>query len=426
MSTALSMAAQPARVPVIAAPPTHVVFSWTLAGNAIYAASQFGILSVLAKLGNRSTVGQYALALAITAPVFMFTNLQLRGVQATDARDEYEFADYFTLRCLGTLVGVAAIGVIVAVTHYDRTTQAVIVLITLAKAIETFSDVIAGYLQKHERLDQVARALMLRGVLSVCAFAMVFWLGHSLVAAVAALAITWGAVVTLYDARIARRLGRPRLFHVSRERLRALFAVSLPLGVVMALISLNTNLPRYLLERKLGVAELGTFASIAYLMAAMSLVVLALGQSVCARMSRLLADGEVTRFRRLTHKLIGFAVALGLGGVGGTAAFGREILTLVYRPEYATHSRLLLLMVIAASVGAAASFLGFGMTAARCFRSQVPIMVAAVVTAAVLTETLLPSCGLMGAGYALLASASVQAITSYMVLNAALKRLVAA
>jgi len=411
-------------VPEIVAPPTHVVFSWTLAGNVIYAASQFGILSVLAKLGNRATVGQYALALAITAPVFMFTNLQLRGVQATDARDEYSFADYFTLRSLATLAAVTATGFIVAVTHYDRTTQTVVLLVAAAKAIESFSDVIAGYLQKHERLDQVARALMLRGVLSLSVFALAFWMTRSLVASVAGLAIAWAAVVALYDARMARRLGRSPLFRFSRQRLVALFKVSLPLGFVMALVSLNVNIPRYLLERKLGIAELGIFASIAYLMTAINLIVLALGQAVSARMSRLLASGELVRFRALTRKLIGFAAALGLCGVSCAAAFGREVLALIYRPEYAAHSRVLVVMVVAASVAAAASFLGFGMTAARCFRAQVPIMAGTVATTVLLTLALLPSYGLIGAGYALLAAGLVQAIASYLVLNSALKKLV--
>src|ERR1700674_1440657 len=92
-------------VRAVSAPPLRVSFSWTLAGNVIYALCQFGMLSCLAKLGNASIVGQYALALAIAAPVFMLTNLQLRAVQATDARNEYDFADYFTLRCLCTFVG---------------------------------------------------------------------------------------------------------------------------------------------------------------------------------------------------------------------------------------------------------------------------------------------------------------------------------
>src|SRR5271166_684261 len=99
----------PTRTPEVSALPLRVSFSWTLAGNVIYAACQFGMLSVLAKLGSPSMVGQYALGLAITAPVFMLTNLQLRGVQATDARHEFEFADYFTLRLTATLLGTLVI-----------------------------------------------------------------------------------------------------------------------------------------------------------------------------------------------------------------------------------------------------------------------------------------------------------------------------
>src|ERR1700674_4553211 len=102
-------------VRAVSAPPLRVSFSWTLAGNVIYALCQFGMLSALAKLGNASIVGQYALALAIAAPVFMLTNLQLRAVQATDSRHEYGFADYFTLRTVSTLLGFLVIVGIAAV-----------------------------------------------------------------------------------------------------------------------------------------------------------------------------------------------------------------------------------------------------------------------------------------------------------------------
>lgn len=421
MSATISIAGQQLRVQPITVPPLRVSFSWTLAGNAIYAASQFGMLSALAKLGSPAVVGQYALALAISAPIFMFTNLQLRGVQATDARNEYQFADYFTLRCLSTVLGVLAVGFIVAIAHDDHTTNLVVLLVAVAKAIETFSDLIAGQLQKFERLDQVARALMLRGLASVTTFTITFWITRNLAASVIALVATWLAVIGLYDFRILSCVLKERVFfHYSASVLRRLTWLSLPLGLVMALISLNTNIPRYLLERKLGVAELGIFSSMAYLITAMSLIVSALGQSVCGRLSRLFADGDVRRFRILIGKLIGLSLLLGIVGVAGAATFGRQILTAVYRAEYACHVSLLIVLVIGATVSAGASFLGYGMTAARCFRSQVPIVSLAALTAAVLTLALLPSCGLMGAGYALLASSIVQAGASYLVLSSAI------
>ena len=78
-------------------------FSWTLAGNGVVAVSQLGIIVILARLGSPLTLGQFSLALAVTAPVFILLNLKLRAVQATDAHGEYQFSEYFALRAVTSL-----------------------------------------------------------------------------------------------------------------------------------------------------------------------------------------------------------------------------------------------------------------------------------------------------------------------------------
>ena len=422
--TSVAVPSENAPVAAVAAPPLRVSFSWTLGGNVVYAACQFGMLSVLAKLGSPSIVGEYALGLAITAPVFMLTNLQLRGVQATDARDEYGFADYFTLRMLSTLLGTLVIVLITMVAGCDASTKMVILLVATAKGIETIADVIAGHLQKFERLDQVARALMIRGAASVATFAAVFWRTRNLIAAVAALALTWVAVIAFYDLRVISRLlgEHPQFFRFSLETQKALLSVSWPLGIVMTLASLNINIPRYILEQKLGTAELGIFASLAYLLTAINLIVIALGQSVCTRMARLFADGDIRPFKALLGKLILFAGALGMVALGLASVIGRPVLALVYRPEYAEHVDLLLLMVVDATLVAIATFVGFGMTAARCFRPQMSIMAVTAVTTVVFTLALIPRFGLMGAGYGLLIASFLRATAGYVVLESAIKR----
>src|SRR4051794_13503685 len=89
---------QPACSPSAAAPSLRFNFGWTFVGYSVYSLCQWGMVSILAKAGGAATVGQFALALAVSAPIFMFTNLQLRAVQATDARSEYRFSDYVGLR----------------------------------------------------------------------------------------------------------------------------------------------------------------------------------------------------------------------------------------------------------------------------------------------------------------------------------------
>ncbi|GIS58763.1 MAG: hypothetical protein CM1200mP2_09880 [Planctomycetaceae bacterium] len=70
-------------VPSPAAPVTPVTpvvrplslrqnFAWTLPANLAYAACQWGILVVLAKVGSPELGGLFVLAMALTAPVFVW------------------------------------------------------------------------------------------------------------------------------------------------------------------------------------------------------------------------------------------------------------------------------------------------------------------------------------------------------------------
>lgn len=110
-------------------------FSWTFIGNAVYAACQWGMLVMLAKLGSPEMLGQFTLGLAVTAPVLMFTNLQLRIVQATDAKRQYLFSDYFGLRLLGTGLAMLVIAAITALSRYTWETSLVILLVGASKGI---------------------------------------------------------------------------------------------------------------------------------------------------------------------------------------------------------------------------------------------------------------------------------------------------
>ena len=112
-------------------------FSWTFAGNLVYAVSQWAMLTVLAKLGTPKMVGQFALGLAIATPVITFTNLALRQAQATDARAEYHFGDYLALRLIMTLLALTIIaGIAVAGYTSQPQTMMVILMMGLAKACE--------------------------------------------------------------------------------------------------------------------------------------------------------------------------------------------------------------------------------------------------------------------------------------------------
>lgn len=393
-------------------------FSWTFIGNMVYAACQWGMLMVLAKLGTPEMVGQFSLGLAVTAPVIMFANLQLRGVQATDAKREYEFGDYLALRIISTLLALVVIAGIVLFSGYRTETALVILTIGLAKAFEAMSDVYYGLFQQRERMDRIAQSMMIKGPISLLAMSLGVWLTGSVVWGAIGLATMWGLLLLLYDMRSARLIQRVSAEAITliprwqRRTLAQLAWLALPLGIVMALISLNSNIPRYMIESRWGEATLGIYAALAYLMVAGGKVTTALGQSASPRLSQYYAAHNTKAFKRLLLRLVGIGTLLGIGAVLVSIIAGKTLLTLFYTPEYAAQNDVFVLLMVASGLSYVASFLGYGMTAARYFRAQAPLFVVVVATTGLTSLWLIPQHGLHGAAFALMASLIVQIVGS--------------
>ena len=385
-------------------------FAWTVSGNVVYAACQWGILIVIAKLGTPTMMGQFALGLAVSAPVFMLTSLQLRTVLATDARDEYRLGSYLALRILGTALGLAAIAGFALVSGLRKETAAVVLMVSLAKASDSMSDIIYGFWQKHEHFDKIAIALSGRGLGSVAAMGLVLYLTRSIVWSTAAMAVVWALWLATYERSGAKRL----LSSISaseelgpewdRARGRQLVVLALPLGIVMLMLSLNANIPRYFIEHYFGEAMLGYFAAMAYVAVAGNTVMSAMGQTAVPRLARYF-HSDRPAFLHLLRNMILLGAILGIAGIGVALFFGSEVLRLLYRADYAQYPAVFTWLMVAAAVAYVSSMLGYGITAARMFRPQVPLVLSAAAITAIACWILIPSRQLMGSAYAVLIGA---------------------
>lgn len=406
----------------------RINFSWTLAGNMVYAASQWGILIVLAKLGSPEMVGRFALALAITAPVMLLSMLQLRAVQATDARNLHPFGHYLALRLLTTVLALVVIAAVVFVAGYSWSTAMVILAMGLAKACESISDVFFGLMQRYERMDCIAKSMMLKGPLSLLALGITLFFSGSLMLGVLAMAAIWLVLLMTYDARNATRqlpagidVWTSLRFVRHRSSLWRLAWLASPLGIVMFMISLNTNIPRYFLENYHNEAALGYFVAMAYVLVGGNTVVHALGQSASPRLARYYVDNRPA-FNRLLLKLVGIGTTLGMVGVAAAALFGREILTLLYRADYVEHTEVFVWLMVAGAVTYVGLFLMYGMTAARFFNTQLLLFALVAATSTMASWLLIPNYAGQGAAWAVLLAAVVSLVGGVTVSLYVMKR----
>jgi O-antigen/teichoic acid export membrane protein len=410
-----------------------VNITWTLVGNAVYSGGQWATLVLLAKLTRPELVGQYALGLAIVLPVLMLTSLQLRWVVTTDLQEQIHFGDYLGFRLLSTGLALVIIFAIALVSGYRWQLRAVILMVGLAQAIEAISDIYYARLQLKERLDRVSKSMITRTALSTLGLSVGVYFGHSLLWGIAGVMLARAIVLSGYDIRRRTHDLDAQFEGFSRDDAlkprwddlrvqRQLLWFTFPIGIATVLASLNSAIPRYFIEHALGERALGIFSAIAFMFAAGSTTVVSLGQSVFTRLARSYTDEDLAEFRSLLGKLLIIGAALGMCGTITAKVAGREILTILFRPEYAQHARLLTWLMAAGCVGYMAQCLGIGMCAARYYYSQIVLFAVTNLTVAIASYVLIPRQGLLGAIFAMLISMIVQLAGSVIILVKATRK----
>lgn len=412
-------------------------FSWNLIGNIVYSGCQWAMLVVLAKLTNTEVVGRFALGLAITAPIILFSQLQLRGIQATDAKGEYNFGHYLGLRLLTTVIALFLIIGVALANGYPFETALVIIAVGFSKAFESVSDVYYGLMQRYERMDRIARSYLIKGPLSLAVLSIMVYLTSDVFWGVVGFSTVWGVLLLTYDLKNAgatlnefkatitnnKNTSKQMWPVFNRRKLLRLVWLALPLGIVMTLLSLNTNIPRYFIESHFGESKLGIFAALVYLIVAGKTIVMAMGQAVVPRLSIYYAKGEINPFKKLMFHLLGIGFFLGMGGVLMALIIGRPILILLYRPEYAEHTIVFVWLMVVGGLSYVASILGYAMTAARYFKAQLPLFIIVTLTTYLASLWLIPKYALLGAAFSLLAGTLVQILGSGIIIVIVLKNL---
>lgn len=399
--------------------------SWTYAASIVSTAAQWAILFLLARKGGPAALGTYALATAIVNPIFLLSNLQLREIQATDALGRFSFSTIWAVRILSTCIALLIVSCIAIFGQYEQYFGIALLLVALARSMEALSDSIHGQLHRLERLDWIARTTSSRTLVALILSGILYHITESLASVLASMAISSAFFLIAVDLRSLRRLTRdstgsyfPRPRIVKGE-LVPLLRSAVPLGLVMLLVGLNANIPRYAIEAFLGREQLGVFAAMAQLLMAGSIVLRAPAQALSPRMARAAASGDHLSLRKDLGRLYLLAAFLTVGGTTLSAVAGSEILGLLYSERFAGHASVLTLLAAGSVFSFWASVTGYGLTAARIHGTQLPILATTTAVAASSAIVLVPRFELLGAALAQILAGFTQFVLGYLVLRSA-------
>jgi O-antigen/teichoic acid export membrane protein len=395
-------------------------FIFSFAGNFIHGFSQWLILSILTKKTTAEIVGYFILAIAIITPLQMFFNLQLRAVLATDTKEEFSFACFFTLRII-TIFMVLFFSISIAfILGKGMSFVYIMFNVAMFKSVDSLLDISYGLYQKKERLDKMALSRSLRAVIGVVIFLILLFATNNAIFSLLGLSIGWFAVYSFYDFPNCQKISG-FTFKANIKTLTRLFIVSLPLGCTLAIISLNSAIPKYFSERYLGIEQLAYFGSLAYITFLCGTAVSALGQATVTRLSVYFIN-NLKAFIMLLLKMTSIATILATLSVLIAMMFGEKIIKVIYANEYAAYNKVLVLLLVAGGVGYIASMLGYGLTATRYFKVQVPITIAVTLTLLFASILLIPKFGIVGSALSVLCGTLTQCVCFFSILIYVIKK----
>lgn len=402
-----------ASISIPAAQSLRFNFAWSLAGNLVQAAMQWVVVLVLARLGNAEMVGVYALALGIASPAFLLANFHLRTLQATDMSDEFPFSTYLTLRLVTSLTALAAL--ILGAVLFPPPTSYVLVGLAFAKAFESVSELLYGQMQKSERLDHVGQSMILRAVGTLVAVTVAVSQWQSLTFSVLAAAAIAGLVAVID----LRRVGGHRALFERLPVLADLIRLSrqaAPLGLLLVMVSVNSNMPRYFLAGSATPREVGIFSALSYIAVALNTLVVSLGQASNSTLARNFLIGDSTAFLQGALRLSWLALGLGVFGITAVACYGTQIVSLLYGPGYAADPEVMVWLMVGGALSYLSASFGFILSSARCFHPQLPMLAAVGFTTFVCCVWFVPPAGIRGAAQAQAGGYLVQFLISIAML----------
>jgi O-antigen/teichoic acid export membrane protein len=249
----------------------------------------------------------------------------------------------------------------------------------------------------------------------------------------AAMSVGWLAVLVFHDIPASRMTETAEMqnaqdadYHAARwPKMLALARKAWPLGVATALFSLEANVPRYVAAFQFDRHDLGIIGTLTYLLAVGQTLVSAVCFPAIPRLAEYFADGQTRLFWQLLRKLCTVGIMIGVAALVAGAVGGFWLLA-AFGPEYAAHSRLLMLIIAAGSLQLVLHTFLSALRAMQRFRAVFALQIFSLLTTTVSCLVGTSLMGLNGIGWGLLASLTCSVLICASLIRISVNRVVSA
>ncbi len=394
---------------------------WLLSGNILFAFSQWLMLIMFSHFSSPTQLGYYSYALAITAPIFMLFNLQLRPLVVADLNLEkkFSFSEYLSLRLLTTFC--AIIVSLFFIDWNNNLALSIVLIVVFIKSSEAVSDIVYAYYNANKKTKFISKSLTIKSILVTVSSFCILYMMHNIVYALIAMLIGYLLILVFLDIR--KNIEHLQEVNVFNKNLKKIVQTGLPLGIAVMLVSLQTNIPRYFLEHYSSVELVGVYTILYYFIVIGGIVINSVCQYLSPYFSEFYRDLRIEELKRIIKNAFFIALSLGVAGLVISLFLNDFIIKTIYGKDYLAYAYLLPYIMIAGIFTYLSVVNGYLLTSLKLLKIQMPVFLILVCLTVIYSYLLIPVYGLTGAIYTTILSAVSQFLISSFIIYTKIQEL---
>lgn len=369
--------------------------SWLFMSNVVKSCAQWGILVILIKFFTTEDVGYFTLAMALAAPVFMLTDMQLKSVLIVEPFGENDnFRTYQLIRFITT--SLATIGLILYCVFF-RDVNIIILIIIIYKAVESSIDILYGYLQKCDKMVLMSKLDIFK-TFAALALCFIFAVCTKRIALCLSALVVVSLIFYVINNYFINREATFK-FNPSIKEIIGIVKKSLPLGISVFFSSYIVNYPRIAIEGMYGPSFLAYFGAYSYLAIGVFQVYIPLQIFLRQRLSIAYQNNDKKDFINKIKKTIILLILYGIFTFSALYLFGDFVIQLIYDENYLEYSSVLLLLIIAQTIVSVWNIISIAVLSFNIYTKQAFISIGVLAAVILFTNPLIRSFGIYGGGY---------------------------
>lgn len=371
-------------------------FIWNLLGTGFNAFNSLFFLIIVTRINGLENAGVFTIAFSTACILYAVGLYSGRIYQVTEQNKTISDIDFIFSRVCTNIIMLILVAIFCFFKKYDGSKVFVFFMLTIYKALEAFSDVLYGILQKNEELDIVGKSLFIKSLVSILLFLLVDIISKNMYISIVCIVAVYILIIIIYDYKkvknkidYSKKVNKKNIYLIIKSGFFT-FAISF-LGMYVL------NAPKYAIDMYL-TEELQTIFGIIVMPATVvGLVAQFLIHPFLNKILALYENLHIKELRKLILKLQLLVTIFGIIAMITGYFIGTQILGFVYGLDLSMYKMGLAIIIFSATLYTIGTIFSSVLTTMRSTFSQFVIYVIVSINALIISNILTKNVDIKGA-----------------------------